>query len=67
LSAVIMLFGLLFVLLGFVFWVWMLVRAIRYESDTDKIVWVIVIVFTTIVGAVIYWVYRMAYPLEERM
>jgi phospholipase D-like protein len=47
-------------LLGFVFWVWMLIDCATKESDegNTKIVWVIIIVFSNIVGAVIYWIVR---------
>ena len=50
---------------GFLFWVYMLVHAIRYERETDKIVWVIVIVFTNIFGAIIYMFYRLFVPRER--
>lgn len=44
-------------LLSFVFWIWMLVHAIQNGglSDTEKIIWVIVVVFTHFVGALIYF------------
>ncbi len=43
-------------LLSFVFWIWMLIHAIRNDglSDTQKLIWVVVIVFTHFVGALIY-------------
>ena len=48
---------LLVVILGFVFWVWMLIDCATKESDrgNTKIVWVIIIVFTNLVGALIYF------------
>ena len=51
-----LLFGLA-VLLGFLFWVWMLVDCATKEPDqgNSKIVWIIIIVFTNLVGAVIYF------------
>ncbi len=46
-----------FTLAAFVFWIWMLVHAITNKAltDTEKIVWVIVIVFTHFIGALIYF------------
>ncbi len=43
-------------LLGFIFWLWMLIDAIRNKNltDTEKIVWVLVIIFLNFLGAVIY-------------
>jgi cytochrome bd-type quinol oxidase subunit 2 len=48
-----LLFGLLF----FVFWIIMLVDSAtrKFKEDSEKIVWVIVIVFTGIIGALIYY------------
>ncbi len=37
------------------FWIWMLVDAIRRPKFPDKILWVLVIIFTFIVGAVVYF------------
>lgn len=56
----IVLFGLLGFVIGvasFIFWIVMLVDAIqrKFKSTNDKIVWVLVIIFTHIVGAVIYY------------
>jgi hypothetical protein len=50
--------GLLFAALFFVFWIWMLIDCIRSKalSDTEKIVWTLVIVFTHALGALIYLV-----------
>ncbi|MDP3966047.1 MAG: PLDc N-terminal domain-containing protein, partial [archaeon] len=43
--------------LGFVFWVIMLVDASqrKFKDDSEKIVWILVIVLTGIVGALIYY------------
>jgi hypothetical protein len=40
-----------------VFWIWMLIDCITNPrlQDTEKIVWVLVIVFTHIIGALIYF------------
>ena len=51
---------LLILVLGFLFWLWMLVDCVTKESSqgNDKLVWVLVIVLTNIIGAVIYFVVR---------
>jgi hypothetical protein len=57
-------FGIIFVLimvilgiLIFVFWVLMLVDCVtrKFKEDSEKIVWVLVIIFTGIIGASIYY------------
>jgi len=58
-----MLFGvgvLLLILTGFAFWIWMIVDCATNEPSTgnDKVVWIIVIVFTHFVGALIYYFVR---------
>ena len=54
---VLVLFGLPLLLAATAFWIWMLVHAIQNKglSDTEKIVWVLVIVFVHFLGAVIYF------------
>ena len=44
-------------LLAFAFWIWMLVHAITNDglTDIEKLIWVIVLLFTHFVGAVIYF------------
>jgi hypothetical protein len=58
------LFGLFFVLVGaalslacFAFWLWMLIHAITNKglADTEKIVWVLVIIFLPFIGSIIYF------------
>jgi len=41
----------------FVFWIWMLIDAIKNPalSNTEKIVWVLVILFLHFLGAIIYF------------
>ncbi len=41
----------------FAFWIWMLIHAITNKglTDTEKIVWVLVIIFVHFVGALIYF------------
>ena len=38
------------------FWIWMLIDCLRYEppDSLDKLVWVLVILLASVVGAVIY-------------
>jgi uncharacterized membrane protein YidH (DUF202 family) len=45
-----------FTLAIFAFWVWMLVHAIQNRglTDSERIVWVIVIVFLHVLGALLY-------------
>jgi hypothetical protein len=45
-------------LLAFAFWIWMLVHAISNNglTDIEKLIWVIVILFTHFIGAVIYFI-----------
>jgi hypothetical protein len=44
-------------LLSLVFWIWMLIHAIQNKglTDTEKIIWVLVIVFLHLLGALIYF------------
>ncbi len=44
-------------LVTFAFWIWMLVHAITNDglTDIEKLIWVIVILFTHFIGAVIYF------------
>jgi hypothetical protein len=47
----------LIALFGFLFWLWMLIDCATKESDqgNTKIVWIIIIVFTNLVGALAYF------------
>lgn len=51
------LISLLLSLLGFAFWLWMLVHAITNKGlgDGEKIVWVLVIIFLPLIGSIIYF------------
>ena len=56
-------FGILFLLVllfGFMFWLWMLADCATNESDqgNTKIVWILIILFANIFGALIYFVIR---------
>jgi len=43
--------------LAVIFWIFMLVDSIqhKYKDSDDKVVWVLVIIFTGIIGALIYY------------
>ena len=44
-------------LAALVFWIWMLISAIQNKglTDNDRIIWVLVIVFLHVLGAIIYF------------
>ena len=52
-----LLFAGLFALAAFVFWIWMLIDAVTNKGlgDGEKIAWVLVILFTHFIGALIYF------------
>ncbi len=54
-------------ILAFVFWIFMLVDCVKrkFKNDTEKIVWVLVIIFTHIIGALIYY-FIVKYPKKKR-
>ena len=47
-------------LLGTVFWIWMLIDCATKEPNTgnDKIVWVVIIALTHLIGAALYFFVR---------
>ena len=54
--------GLLFIVLGvlalagFIFWIWMLVDCATKEPEgNDKLVWILIIILTHVIGALIYF------------
>ena len=47
--------GVIVAIAVFIFWVMMLVDAIRHASEKTKLVWVVVIIFTHVIGALIYY------------
>ena len=52
----IIIFGLL---AAMVFWIWTLVHVVTKERDPNtRVMWVIIIVFTHAVGAVVYWIVK---------
>jgi cytochrome c biogenesis factor len=43
-------------ILAFVFWILMLVDCVKRKfKDSEKIVWILVLIFTGIIGALIYY------------
>jgi prolipoprotein diacylglyceryltransferase len=47
-------------LLGLAFWIWMLVDCATHEPSqgNDKVVWILIIVLTHVIGALIYFLVR---------
>jgi prolipoprotein diacylglyceryltransferase len=43
------------VALVFIFWIWMLIDCLSREKFEDKLVWVLVIIFLHVIGAVLYY------------
>ncbi len=43
--------------LAFIFWIAMLIDGLKrkFKNDTEKIVWILVLIFTYILGALIYY------------
>jgi hypothetical protein len=54
-------------LAGLAFWVWMIVDCATHEPSVgnDRLVWIIVIVFAQVIGALIYYFVRHTKRLEE--
>jgi hypothetical protein len=40
---------------GVVFWIWMLVDCLSRKKFEDKLVWVIILIFLNIFGAILYY------------
>jgi len=59
--------GILIGILGTGFWVWMLIDCIKNEPSegNDKLIWVIIIVFTHVLGAAIYYFTKHSMRIEE--
>jgi hypothetical protein len=56
----VLIFAFVIGILATAFWIWMLVECATREPETGnaKVVWVIIIVFMNIIGAVIYYFVR---------
>lgn len=59
-DALIVIVGVAVGIAALVFWVWMLVDCLKYESSegNDKLVWVVAIVVTKLFGAILYYFMR---------
>lgn len=59
-------FGLMY-LVSLVLWVWMLADCLKKETDegNTRLIWVIVIVFTYIIGAFLYYLIRRPKRIQE--
>jgi hypothetical protein len=60
LGAVGIFFGLILAAIGifaFVFWILMLIDCIKrkFKNDTEKVIWILVLIFVHIIGALIYY------------
>jgi hypothetical protein len=47
-------------ILGTVFWIWMLIDCIQNERNdsNDKVVWLLIIIFTHLIGGLVYYFVR---------
>jgi Phospholipase_D-nuclease N-terminal len=54
-------------ILGMLFWIWMLIDCATKEPSegNDKVIWILVILFTHFIGALIYYFIRR--PERERL
>ncbi len=50
-------FGFLIAILGTILWLWVLIDCVKrtFKSDTEKLVWVLVLILLGLLGAVIYY------------
>lgn len=54
--------------LGTVFWIWMLIDCAKNErSGEDRVVWIIIIAVTHLVGAAIYFFVRRQPRVRDRL
>lgn len=51
----IVIFALILLVASFVFWLLMLIDCLRRKNFSDKLVWVLVIIFLHLFGAVLYY------------
>ncbi|TGC09686.1 PLDc N-terminal domain-containing protein [Methanolobus halotolerans] len=54
-------------IIGTVFWVWMLIDCAMKEPSegNDKLIWVIIILFTHLLGALLYFLVRRPKRIQE--
>ncbi|MEA3322981.1 MAG: PLDc N-terminal domain-containing protein [Patescibacteria group bacterium] len=55
---VMMLLFFVFMMFMLAFWVWMLVDAIKNEKDNDLLVWILIIILLSFLGAILYYFIR---------
>ncbi len=49
-----------------IFWLWMLIDcAVKEPSVTGKLAWILIILFTNVIGALIYYVIRRPARIRE--
>jgi hypothetical protein len=48
----------LLMLLGTIFWVRMIIECATREADPERLVWIIILVFTYLIGAALYYFVR---------
>jgi hypothetical protein len=51
----IMLFWMIITFLALIFWIWMLVDCLTRKKFEDKLIWVLVLVFLNVLGAILYY------------
>jgi len=56
-----------FGIIGTLFWLWMLIDCATKEPSegNDKLIWIIIIVFTHVLGALLYFVVRRPKRIKE--
>lgn len=59
--------GVLVGLVGTVFWIWMIIDCATKERSegNDKVIWILVILFTHLIGALIYFFARRPARIRE--
>ena len=56
-----------FVAIVFAFWIWMIIDCVnrRFKNETDKIVWILIIVLLHWIGALLYYIVVRIYGRGE--
>jgi hypothetical protein len=54
-------------IIGTIFWIWMLIDCATKEpsSGNDKLIWILIIIFTHLLGALIYFLVRRPKRIRE--
>jgi len=60
-------FYIFFIIAGTAFWIWMIVDCAlrKFKEESTKIIWLLIIILTSFVGAVIYWYMYGNKPLKK--